>query len=80
MMIMIMTLEERILLIIAKATMQTFEEKIMCRLLEHPRMMPPRNIERSTLTASIALLVDSHGFLEYVDAVLLDERSSLNNQ
>ena len=26
------------------------------------------------------LLVDSHGFLEYVDAVLLDERSSLNNQ
>ena len=39
-----------------------------------------RNIERSTLTASIALLVDSHGFLEYVDAVLLDERSSLNNQ
>jgi len=24
--------------------------------------------------------VDSHGFLEYVDAVLLDERSSLNNQ
>merc|ERR1719394_2364454 len=39
-----------------------------------------RNIERSTLTASIALLVDSHGFLEYVDAVLLDERLSLNNQ
>lgn len=39
-----------------------------------------RNIERSTLTASIALLVDSHGFLEYVDAVLLDERASLNNQ
>ena len=39
-----------------------------------------RNIDPSTLTASIALLVDSHGFLEYVDAVLLDERSSLNNQ
>merc|ERR1719309_1937227 len=39
-----------------------------------------RNIERGTLTASVALLVDSHGFLEYVDAVLLDERSSLNNQ
>jgi len=39
-----------------------------------------RNIERSTLNASIALLVDSHGFLEYVDAVLLDERLSLNNQ
>ena len=44
------------------------------------RIMSHRNIERSTLTASIALLVDSHGFLEYVDAVLLDERSSLNNQ
>merc|ERR1712106_862286 len=39
-----------------------------------------RNIERSTLNASISLLVDSHGFLEYVDAVLLDERLSLNNQ
>ena len=39
-----------------------------------------RNIERSTLNTSIALLVDSHGFLEYVDAVLLDERLSLNNQ
>merc|ERR1719228_2874811 len=39
-----------------------------------------RNIETSTLNTSIALLVDSHGFLEYVDAVLLDERSSLNNQ
>merc|ERR1719266_880181 len=39
-----------------------------------------RNIERGTLTASVNLLVDSHGFLEYVDAVLLDERSSLNNQ
>merc|ERR1712142_966506 len=39
-----------------------------------------RNIERSTLNAAITLLVDSHGFLEYVDAVLLDERSSLNNQ
>jgi len=39
-----------------------------------------RNIERGTLKASVALLVDSHGFLEYVDAVLLDERSSLNNQ
>lgn len=32
------------------------------------------------MNASIALLVDSHGFLEYVDAVLLDERLSLNNQ
>merc|ERR1719384_2331414 len=39
-----------------------------------------RNIEASTLTSAITLLVDSHGFLEYVDAVLLDERSSLNNQ
>ena len=27
----------------------------------------------------IMMLVTSHGFLEYVDAVLLDERSSLNN-
>jgi len=39
-----------------------------------------RNIEPTTLNASISLLVDSHGFLEYVDAVLLDERLSLNNQ
>ena len=39
-----------------------------------------RNIEATTLTSAITLLVDSHGFLEYVDAVLLDERSSLNNQ
>ena len=39
-----------------------------------------RNIETSTLNSAITLLVDSHGFLEYVDAVLLDERSSLNNQ
>ena len=39
-----------------------------------------RNIEASTLTSAITLLVDSHGFLEYVDAVLLDERSSLNSQ
>jgi len=36
--------------------------------------------ETSTLNSAITLLVDSHGFLEYVDAVLLDERSSLNNQ
>ena len=28
----------------------------------------------------IQMLIQSHGFLEYVDAVLLDERSSLNNQ
>ena len=27
----------------------------------------------------IMMLVTSHGFLEYCDAVLLDERSSLNN-
>ena len=27
----------------------------------------------------IQMLIQSHGFLEYVDAVLLDERSSLNN-
>lgn len=27
----------------------------------------------------ILMLISSHGFLEYVDAVLLDERSSLNN-
>jgi len=33
-----------------------------------------------TLDTTIALLTDSHGFLEYVDAVLLDERASLNNQ
>merc|ERR1719384_2044281 len=39
-----------------------------------------RNIEATTLTSAIDLLVESHGFLEYVDAVLLDERSSLNNQ
>ena len=39
-----------------------------------------RNIEATTLSSAISLLVDSHGFLEYVDAVLLDERSSLNNQ
>merc|ERR1719394_421142 len=39
-----------------------------------------RNIEATTLNSAITLLVDSHGFLEYVDAVLLDERSSLNNQ
>ena len=39
-----------------------------------------RNIERTTLNSAISLLVDSHGFLEYVDAVLLDERLSLNNQ
>merc|ERR1712241_907758 len=39
-----------------------------------------RNIERTTLNTAIDLLVESHGFLEYVDAVLLDERSSLNNQ
>ena len=25
------------------------------------------------------MLISSHGFLEYVDAVLLDERTSLNN-
>jgi len=39
-----------------------------------------KNIVESTLTASINLLVESSAFLEYVDAVLLDERSSLNNQ
>jgi len=25
------------------------------------------------------MLIQSHGFLEYIEAILLDERSSLNN-
>ena len=39
-----------------------------------------RNMDKTTLSSALSLLVDSHGFLEYVDAVLLDERLSLNNQ
>ena len=39
-----------------------------------------RNMDSASLNSAINLLVDSHGFLEYVDAVLLDERLSLNNQ
>jgi len=39
-----------------------------------------KNIEEKTLSSSINLLVESSAFLEYVDAVLLDERCSLNNQ
>ncbi|XP_023337043.1 ubiquitin carboxyl-terminal hydrolase 34 [Eurytemora carolleeae] len=39
-----------------------------------------KNIEESTLNNSINLLVESTAFMEYVDAVLLDERSCLNNQ
>ena len=27
----------------------------------------------------LAMLIQSHGFIEYVDSVLLDERGSLNN-
>ena len=27
----------------------------------------------------VLMLLSSHGFIEYIDAVLLDERSSLNN-
>jgi hypothetical protein len=27
----------------------------------------------------ILMLIQSHGFLEYIEAILLDERSSLNN-
>ena len=27
----------------------------------------------------VVMLLSSHGFIEYIDAVLLDERSSLNN-
>jgi len=39
-----------------------------------------KNIAETTLQSSIRLLTESSAFLEYVDAVLLDERSSLNNQ
>ena len=85
---MLMTIEKRTIvmieLIFTMATMNNIEKRFISyaplKTSSSSRIILRRNIERSTLTASIALLVDSHGFLEYVDAVLLDERSSLNNQ